>query len=100
MMETLPSIRPGDVTNALKPAGAGTSSADGADFAQMLESLAAGALGQMRDGEAAAAAGLKGELPLDQVATKVMAAEQALHAAIAVRDKIVAAYLEVSRMTI
>jgi flagellar hook-basal body complex protein FliE len=37
---------------------------------------------------------------VQQVVEAVMAAEQALQSAIAVRDKVVSAYLEISRMQI
>jgi flagellar hook-basal body complex protein FliE len=90
---------------ALKPVtgnagGASSVTPDGSDFASMLTSLAANTVEAIRGGETAAAAGLAGTMPIQDVVDKVMAAEQALSTAIAVRDKIVAAYLEVSRMQI
>ena len=45
-------------------------------------------------------AGIKGEAPVQNVVDSVMNAEQTLQTAIAVRDKVTAAYLELSRMQI
>ena len=44
--------------------------------------------------------GVKGKADMREVVDAVMSAEQSLQAAVAIRDKIVAAYLEVSRMGI
>ena len=41
-----------------------------------------------------------GEVPTREVVDAVMSAEQALQTSIAIRDKIVTAYLEISRMAI
>ena len=54
----------------------------------------------MRVAEAASSAGIKGQMPLTEVVDKVLEAERALNSAIAVRDKVVVAYLELSRMQI
>jgi flagellar hook-basal body complex protein FliE len=54
----------------------------------------------VRSGEAAAVAGVQGSLPLQTVVERVMAAERTLQAALAVRDKAVGAYQEISRMQI
>lgn len=72
----------------------------GNDFASLLGRLASDAAGAVQQGEAAAAAGVQGSLPMQTVVEKVMAAERTLQAALAVRDKMVSAYQEVSRMQI
>ena len=43
---------------------------------------------------------LKGDADTREVVDAVMSAEQALQTAIAIRDKVVSAYLEISRMGI
>jgi flagellar hook-basal body complex protein FliE len=43
---------------------------------------------------------LRGDVDTRQVADAVMSAQQALQSAVAIRDKIVSAYLDVSRMSI
>ena len=55
---------------------------------------------KLRHAEAVSISGIKGMASTQEVVEKVMAAEQSLQAAIAVRDKVVSAYLEVSRMAI
>lgn len=69
-------------------------------FAAVLMDFAATAAGAVRQGEAAAIAGVQGSLPLQTVVESVMAAERSLQAGIAVRDKFVSAYLEITRMQI
>lgn len=81
-----------------QPAAVGE--AGGADFAGMLGQMMSNLAGAMRTSEAAALAGIKGQVPVQQVIDAVMSAEQTLQGAIAVRDKVVAAYLELSRMQI
>lgn len=81
------------------PAPAAASQA-GSDFASMLGKLAGETADTLRQGEAAALSGITGSLPLQTVVDRVMAAEHTLQTAIAVRDKVVSAYLEVSRMQI
>lgn len=71
-----------------------------ATFGAVISDLAADALATVKAGEAAAIGGIKGQMSPRQVVEAVMAAEQALQATVAMRDKVVAAYLEISRMQI
>lgn len=73
---------------------------NGGGFAALLKQFAGDAANTVRQGEAAALAGISGDLPLQTVVERVMAAERTLQAALAVRDKAVSSYLEVSRMQI
>jgi flagellar hook-basal body complex protein FliE len=70
------------------------------DFGAVLAEVASSSLGTVRAGEATAVAGLQGSASVQQVVEAVMSAEQTLQAALAVRDKVVAAYQEISRMAI
>lgn len=72
----------------------------GGDFAGVLRHFAGEAANAVRHGEAAALAGINGGLPLQTVVERVMAAERTLQAALAIRDKTVSSYLEISRMQI
>ncbi len=81
-------------------AGAATAEAPGADFAAMLGELAVKASSELKQAETLSIAGVRGQASVQQVVEAVMAAEQTLHGAIAVRDKVVSAYLEISRMSI
>jgi flagellar hook-basal body complex protein FliE len=71
-----------------------------ANFTNVLASLAANAVESVKTAEQASVAGIRGEMPVQEVVSSVMGAERSLHTAIAVRDKVVAAYLEISRMQI
>jgi flagellar hook-basal body complex protein FliE len=54
----------------------------------------------LKSSEATAVAGVRGQATTQQVVEAVMAAEQTLQAGVAIRDKVVSAYLEVSHMAI
>jgi len=79
---------------------ASTEAAGSTDFASVLARAALSAIDTLKTGEAAAITGVQGKGSVQQVAEAVMSAEQTLQSAIAVRDKVVAAYLELSRMQI
>jgi flagellar hook-basal body complex protein FliE len=74
--------------------------AGAANFGDLLTQIA----GQMRDtvktGEAAAISGIQGKASTQAVVEAVISAEQTLQTAVAIRDKVVAAYLEIVRMAI
>lgn len=69
-------------------------------FQAMFSRVAAAARDTLNAAEASSIAGVKGEAPVQEVVTAVMTAEQQLRAAITVRDRVVAAYQEISRMQI
>ncbi len=70
------------------------------DFANLLGEAIAGVAQKLRGAEAVSIAGIRGMASTQEIVEKVMAAEQSLQAAIAVRDKVVSAYTEISRMAI
>jgi flagellar hook-basal body complex protein FliE len=72
----------------------------GADFSKVLAEVASGTVDTLKAGEAAAINGIGGNQSTQQVVEAVMNAEQALQTAIAVRDKLISAYQEISRMAI
>lgn len=72
----------------------------GQTFSETLGSLLVSSMDNLRQGEVAAVAGIQGRLSAQTVVEQVLAAERTLQAGIAIRDKIVGAYLEVSRMQI
>jgi flagellar hook-basal body complex protein FliE len=77
-----------------------TAPAAGADFSKVLADVAGSTMDSLKAGETAAISGISGQRPLQQVVDSIMTAEQALNTALAVRDKLVAAYTEISRMAI
>lgn len=76
------------------------SAAASTGFEKTLANVATAARDSMRAGEAAAISGLSGDTSVQDVVQALMSAEEQLRAAIAVRDRVVAAYQEISRMQI
>ena len=70
------------------------------EFSTLLAGAASNFTETVKKAEASSIAGIKGEVDVYQVASTVMEAEQAIKLAVAVRNKIVSAYLEISRMQI
>lgn len=70
------------------------------DFGSVLGRMTLDAISTLKQGEATAVAGVRGEATTQQVVEAVMESEHTLQAGIAIRDKVVSAYLEISRMTI
>jgi len=78
-----------------------TAAANGAgSFADVLAQVGETTIDKLNTAEAAAIGGIRGDTGPREVAEAVMSAEQSLQIAIAVRDKVVSAYLEISRMAI
>lgn len=100
----VPGIGAAEAASPLGQAGpaasAGTPPAAGPTFSEVLAEISGGTLQALRQGEAAALAGIQGQASVQQVVQVVMSAEQSLQTAIAIRDKVVAAYQEISRMAI
>jgi len=71
-----------------------------AGFATMVSDMASDAVGNLHKAETLSVAALQGKAETREVVDAVMSAEQSLQAAIAIRDKIVQSYLEISRMAI
>ncbi|PWB83129.1 MAG: flagellar hook-basal body protein FliE [Methylocystaceae bacterium] len=73
---------------------------DGMSFGQLLDQLSTGLVDSLKSGEAAAIAGVEGKASTQQVVDTIMSAERTLQTAVAVRDRAVSAYQEISRMAI
>jgi len=70
-------------------------------FGEMLTQFATTAVGHIEQAEQASLAKMSGaDISLREVVDKVMAAQQSLHTALAIRDKIVQAYIEISHTQI
>ncbi len=67
-------------------------------FAAALQEAAGNAVTTLERAETMSVQALQGEVETREVVDAVMSAEQTLQTAIAIRDKIVTAFLEVSRM--
>ena len=87
-----------DLLTGTGPAPTGTQVAS--TFAEALNQAATKTVNTLQHAEQASIQALKGDVDTRQVVDAVMGAQQALQTTIAIRDKIVSAYLEVSRMSI
>lgn len=72
----------------------------GPSFASVLSDVASKTVDTLKGAEQVSVQAIQGEADMRQVAETVMSAEQSLTAALAIRDKIVTAYMEISRMQI
>jgi flagellar hook-basal body complex protein FliE len=85
------------------PAAAGPSAnaTSGVDFSQIMNQVSGGdAVGDLKSAEAAAIGGLQGSQPVHKVVESIMQAQRSLQSTLAIRDKAVSAYQEISRMAI
>ncbi len=69
-------------------------------FGELLSHLTQDTAETLRYGEAAAIAGVQAKVSVQHVVDSMMAADRALHTLIAVRDKAVSAYQEITKMAI
>lgn len=87
---------------ARKPAApaADPAAAAGTEFSSMVKQAARTAVDTMKQGEAASLQALTGKADIGQVVTAVSNAEVTLQTAVAVRDRVIQAYLDIIRMPI
>jgi flagellar hook-basal body complex protein FliE len=93
-------IKLGDSAGLASSDFAPTGVSAGPSFASAVSDAAARAMGTMERAEQASVQALQGGADMRDVVDAVMSAEQTLQAAVAIRDKIVTAFLDVSRMAI
>jgi len=90
-----------DAASSLFPGGATSQAANlGTSFADAVSQAASKTVDTLQNAEQVSMQALKGDADTRQVVDAVMSAQQALQTAVAIRDKVVSAYLEVSRMGI
>ena len=87
------------VTESVAGTGA-TAATDPGSFSAALEGALTDAIGKLRRAEQVSISGVSGQSSAQEVVESVMEAQQKLQTAIAVRNKVVEAYLEISRMQI
>lgn len=80
------------------PAVSGTPSPG--SFAETMKNVGETVVGNLKAAEGQSFAAMRGEVPTREVVDAIMAAEQSLQTAVAIRDKMVTAYLEIARMQI
>jgi flagellar hook-basal body complex protein FliE len=81
-------------------ASAGVNATGGADFGQIMNEISGDAIGSLKGAEAASIGGIQGTTPVHQVVESIMSAQRSLQSVLAMRDKAVSAYQEISRMAI
>lgn len=72
----------------------------GASFASVLGNVSIDAMHNLKKAEVASFEGIQGKANTREVVDAVLSAEQSLQTAIALRDKIVSAYLDITKMQI
>jgi len=87
----------GDGESGADPAAA---VAPGGDFASVLKDATKSAIGALKQGEVATAAGIAGKADIREVVAAVTNAELTLETVVNVRDKVINAYNEIMRMPI
>lgn len=99
---TTPAQKPDlvSLSGATAAAGASTGNVQGPRFTEVLSGMAGQVMGNLNQAENISVAAVKGQANTREVVDSLMTAEQSLKTAIAIRDKIVTAYLDVTRMQI
>jgi flagellar hook-basal body complex protein FliE len=87
----------GNENSSTTPSAAGSAQAD-QSFASVLGNMATQAVSSMKGAESMSFAGIKGTATTREVVDSMLQAEQTLQTAIAIRDKVVSAFLEVTKM--
>ncbi len=75
-------------------------SVDGEVFSSMLKEATHNSIATIKGAEKIAISGLLGNASINDVVHNVMAAERSFHTILAIRDKAVSAYQEISRLQI
>ena len=100
MIEGVGAIRAQDPNLGLRSPQAAGPSSDGVSFEQALGQAIGAAVNTLQTGEAIAIQGVEGAVSPMKVVESVMEAQRSLQTILAIRDKAVAAYQEIARMTI
>lgn len=89
-----------DFASQSAASAANVGAAEGGTFADALAQAGDSTISKLNNAEQISMDALRGNAGPREVAEAVMGAELALQTSLAVRDKVVAAYLEISRMAI
>jgi len=101
MIDIVAKIGPASVKATFSPSPATAQTGMGTgSFSNVFDSVVKDTVNTLVKGETAAISGISGKATIQQVVDQVMEAERALQTTLAVRDKVVSAYQEISRMAI
>ena len=104
MIAAIPAVS--SVLSMLAPSGAAAAPAavnaasSGGDFGQVMAKVSTDAMQSLKGAESMAVDGIEGKANVQGVVQAVMSAQESLQTALAVRDKTVAAFQEITRMSI
>lgn len=79
---------------------AASAASAGGDFSSVMAQVSGDAVKKMKAAEAASISGIEGKASAQDVVQSVMSAQESLQTALAIRDKAVGAFQEISRMAI
>src|SRR5271166_6031494 len=97
----IPAVSALGLFGALAPAAPqAPTPSDGVSFEQALGQALGAAVDTLKTGEAAAIQGVEGAVPPMRVVESMMDAQRSLQSVLAIRDKLVAAWQDVSKMAI
>ena len=98
----LSSLAPSLGASATSAAAAATTAAaaGGSDFGSVMAQVTGDAVKKMKAAEATSISGIEGKASTQDVVQSVMSAQESLQTALAIRDKSVSAFQEISRMAI
>ncbi len=88
------------LTQQKKPLVSNAQAAGSGDFASVLSDMAKQTAATLKAGEDTAIKGIQGKAPVQEVVQSVMQAQTSLQTAIALRDKAVSAYQDLTKMSI
>ncbi len=87
-------------TQIMAPGTRQSDEAKGTSFSDLMAQAATSVVGDLQNAETMSYKGISGEATTREVVDAVMSADRSLQTAIAFRDKVVNAYLEISKMPI
>ena len=100
MIENVSAIGSGSMSTGVRSLQSAATPTEGPSFEQALAQAIGSAVDTLQTGEAAAIQGVEGAASPMKVVESVMAAQRSLQSVLAIRDKAVAAFQEITRMAI
>ena len=91
---------PATTVRSMPLGGVGAAAGTDGGFGQMLSQVMGDAVQTLKGAETTSMAGIQGKASTQAVVEAVMGAQETLQTALSIRDKVVAAFQEVSRMAI
>lgn len=98
--DALAAYRQGGGAAGKASAAGGVSEAGGASFSETLKDFASDAVKSLEEGEKASAAAAEGKANIASVVTAISNAELMLQTVVTIRDKVIAAYQDITKTAI